>query len=298
MFLRIKILIFFIFSTHIFSVKACVVSDSCNAFPDYFYEYQLALIDQKTTIPFDFTPQVRRYLQIYIDTRRQQVAEMLALSQLYFPMMDSIFAAHELPRELKYLSAVESALDPCAVSVSNAVGLWQFKEGSAVLYGLKIGPELDERRDPEKSTAAACAYLADLYRQFKSWHLALAAYNIGPTALQAIIKQSKGSTNFWKLYPNLPEAAQNFVPAFIAVTYIMNNNLQHGITANKPIITYSQTDTIRVGAAIDFETFAAKTGIPLVTIEFLNPQYVLKTVPKGAILRIPADKKNVAKQNG
>lgn len=277
--------------TLLVSNRLTAAADSCNIYPDLFYEYQLALLDQKTTISYDFTPQVKRYLQIYIDTRKQQVADMLALSELYFPIIDNILKSHNLPLELKYLAAVESALDPCVVSRSNAVGLWQFKINSGQLYGLNVSEYTDDRMDPAKSTEAACKYLEDLYKQFGNWHLALAAYNIGPTALQSIIKKNHGETNFWKLYPKLPEAAQNYVPAFIAATYIMKNPKTHGISASTPTITLAQTDTIAITNFCDFSTISSYSGIPIEMLTLLNPQFIQKIIPKHSTIRIPSNKK-------
>lgn len=267
-------------------------SDSCNAYPDLYYEYQIALIDNRSTISYDFTPQVKRYLEIYIDTRKDQVAQMVGLAEMYFPLFERILRKYNLPPEIKYLAAVESALDPRAVSKSEAVGLWQFKINSGQLYGLNVSEYVDDRMDPIKATEAACLYLQSLYKTFNDWHMALAAYNIGPTALQGIIKKNRDETSYWKLFPKLPEAAQNYVPAFIAATYIMNSYAAHGIQPIKPAFTFEQTDTVKITCAMDFATIASTTGITIETLRFLNPQFTQNYIPQGSYtLRIPVEKK-------
>ena len=64
-----------------------------------------------------------------------------------------------MPIELKYLSVVESALNPHARSRVGATGLWQFMLSTGRLYGLNVNSFVDERKDPHKSTEAALRYL-------------------------------------------------------------------------------------------------------------------------------------------
>ena len=51
-------------------------------------------------------------------------------------------------------------------------------------YGLEVNSYIDERRDPFKSTEAACQYFVKLYDMFGDWNLVLAAYNGGPGYIQ------------------------------------------------------------------------------------------------------------------
>lgn len=259
---------------------------SYAAYPDLYYEYQLARIDARCTIGFDFTPGVKRYLQEYIDRRRPQVAQMLGLAELYFPLFDSIIARHGLPPELRYLAVVESALNPRAVSRSQAVGLWQFKLNSGIIYGLTVDSTVDLRMDPTASTEAACLYLKELHRTFGDWHLALTAYNMGPTALQSVLNKCK-SRNFWEICPRLPEAAQNYVPAFIAAAYVMQHPQHHGIAPQAAPIAHSQTCTIAISRPVPLAELAAPPEAPLEMLTLLNPQLLRSVAPAGHRLRIP-----------
>ena len=71
----------------------------------------------------------------------------------------------------------ESNWDPQAVSHKGAIGLAQLMPGTARLLG--VNP-----RDPEENLDGGARYLALQYAKFRSWRLALAAYNAGPGAVE------------------------------------------------------------------------------------------------------------------
>jgi len=124
----------------------------------------------------------------------------MAKKNLYFPIMERILEEHRLPKELKYLSIVESGLNPNAVSRVGAGGLWQFMPSTGKLYRLSQSWYIDERMNPEKSTHAACRYLKELYGMCGDWELALAAYNTAPGNVRRAIRRSGYHTKFWEGY--------------------------------------------------------------------------------------------------
>jgi membrane-bound lytic murein transglycosylase D len=282
---------------HIFPDSASKIknglAETYPTFPDLVYEYKIAAIGKLSPIDFDYNPHVRRYIDIYSLERRDQVSQILGLGDLYFPLIDEMLDKYHLPLELKYLAVVESGLNPLAVSKTGAVGLWQFKINSSRMFDLEVNSYVDERMDPIKSTEAACQYLQYLYKIFNDWHLALAAYNTGPGAVRNAIIRANGETNFWKIYDFLPEAAQNYVPAFIAAAYIMNNAASHHIVKTKPIIDYTKVDTVMVVKPAGFSTISKELDIPIEIIRFLNPVYRRDYLPdlgKPIVLWLPSNK--------
>ena len=127
-----------------------------------------------------------------------QVVLWLKRSARYFPYIEERLRAAALPDDLKYVAVAESDLRPRAYSWAKASGIWQFVPDTGRRYGLRVTRAWDERRDPERSTAAATAYLRDLYAHFRDWPLALAAYNAGERRVTAALK-SQGVSEYYQL---------------------------------------------------------------------------------------------------
>ena len=168
---------------------------------DMLYEYRIAQLNTLSPVALDYNKEVRRYIDLFTGPRKADMANIIGLSKLYFPIFDEILDRYSLPYELKYLTIVESGLNPLAVSKSGAVGLWQFLLNTSRLFDLQVTSYIDERRDPWKSTEAACKYLNYLNNTFHDWHLVLSSYNGGPGEVRKAIERCKGETDYWKLRP-------------------------------------------------------------------------------------------------
>ncbi len=140
-------------------------------------------------------------LTIRDDARREIQKDVDALTQYpkyfnikvdraktYFPIIEKIFAEERLPDDFKYLVIQESALIPDAVSVSNAVGFWQFKDFTAAEMGLRVDKEIDERMNIVSSTRAAAQYLKKNNTFFNNWLYALQAYQMGAGGVMRAVK--------------------------------------------------------------------------------------------------------------
>jgi hypothetical protein len=183
----------------------------------------------KFDVPIQVNQQVKAYL-VYFSTERKGVfSRWLARSTRYLPMVKEIFREYGLPEDLAYLAMVESGYNPDAASPAGAVGMWQFIKGTGLRYGLVINGQVDERRDPVKSTHAAARYLSDLYKQFGSWYLAAASYNCGERRVHQELRKTN-LKNFWELSANrcLPSETKNYVPQMIAATVIAKNPEKFG----------------------------------------------------------------------
>jgi membrane-bound lytic murein transglycosylase D len=180
-----------------------------------------------------------------------------------------------------------------AVSRVGATGLWQFMLGTGKLYNLKINSMIDERRDPEKATYAACQYFKDMYAIYNDWLLVIAAYNCGAGNVNRAIARSGGKHTFWEIAPYLPKETRGYVPAFIAVTYLMSYPAEHNLTPVQPVLTYFQADTIFVDQKVSLKSIADATNTPLELLTYLNPVYKRGIVPDAdepMAVRLPSNK--------
>jgi membrane-bound lytic murein transglycosylase D len=118
---------------------------------------RLGCIEQ--IIPLTYNDKVHAFINYFTIRDREYTRMVQRRKNLYFPMFEKYLDKHQLPDELKYLSIIESGLNPRAISRARAVGLWQFMSGTGRYFGLRSDGYTDDRMDPEKSTEAACLYL-------------------------------------------------------------------------------------------------------------------------------------------
>ena len=268
-----------------FSADECLLNAfgySPEAVPTFTPEVvasRMAVLDRNTPFNLVYNSTVQGFIDLYAVRRRDISKKVLGMSELYFPMFEEYLAKYDIPLEMKYLAIVESALNPVAISRAGAGGLWQFMVGTGKMYGLDVTSYQDERFDPYKSTDAACRYLKSLYKTFGDWQLALAAYNSGPGNVNKAIRRSGGKRDFWSIKPFLPKETQGYVPAFIAVNYVMGYASEYNIYPSKPLITFYETDTVGVTKRIDFQALSKVVDMPVQDIAFLNGTYKLKEVP-------------------
>ncbi|NBC09416.1 MAG: transglycosylase SLT domain-containing protein [Bacteroidetes bacterium] len=232
---------------------------------------------------------VRGYITGYLIRNRRSAELITGRSLLYFPIIESYLQAEGMPEKLKYLPVVESALRPHAISPVGACGLWQFMPGTASDHGLRMDDYVDERLDPHKSTKAALGYLKREYEKYGSWQLALAAYNGGSGRVARAVKRGR-SKDFWRIRRYLPRETRNYVPAYIAATYLMEHYKDHDIAPDYPELELQITESIKLHNAISFYRIAQLTGLTIETIETLNPAYKRDLIPandRGHYLILP-----------
>lgn len=232
---------------------------------------------------------VRSYLRTYLLNSHTLAENIIGRSVLYFPIFDKHLKEHGLPTDLKYLAIVESALNPKAISRCGAVGLWQFMPPTARELGLKMDANLDERCDPERATEAAMKHLKYLYKRFEDWPLVLAAYNSGSGTISRAVKRAR-SHNYWTVRRYLPRETHNYVPAFIAASYLVKHYTEHEIIPNLPAPDMQNTETIKVYVDLKFEEITTLTELPVEVITGLNPSYRKAFIPaneRGNNLTLP-----------
>lgn len=194
---------------------------------------------------------------------------ILKRSARFFPQFAPIFKEHGIHNDFMFLAMAESELS-FPVSPAGAAGMWQFLKATAIQYGLEVNDEIDERYHVEKSTHAACKYLKDAFRQFKSWTLAAAAYNMGAARIPAAMKEQQVDSYYDLI---LPEETMRYVYRILAFKIIWENPSQYGFILRNtdlyyPVpVQYMEVDT----AIADLADFAVKNNTNLLVLKDLNP---------------------------
>lgn len=225
-------------------------------------------------VPLSHNPFVQSFIDVYTSPRyRNHLAKMVGLSKYYFPIFEKAFAEVGFPDEIKYLSIVESALNPHAVSRVGATGAWQFMFATARMFNLNMDNYVDERKDPVAASYAAAAYIQDAYNEFGDWQLAIASYNCGKGNVNRAIQRSGlENPDFWEIMPYLPKETRNYVPAFIAMTYVMHHIEELGIESLDPGLALA-TEVIAVQRYVPLTNIAQALNIDPNTLVQLNPAY-------------------------
>ncbi len=233
-------------------------------------------------IPLHYNIITHQFVEIFAFRKASFTQRMLERKDIYFPLYEKYLKKYGLPDELKYLSLIESGLENKAISNKGAGGLWQFMPYTARGdFGMRVDQYIDERFDAERATDAACQYLKRLYKTFGDWHLALAAYNTGPSNVKRAMRRCGGSNDFWGIYACLPAQTKAYVPQFIAMTYMMNYHWDHSIQPENWVIDIPK-DSILVSGYLNLSTLSRLTGFSLDTLKRLNPHIISHFLPKNA----------------
>lgn len=258
---------------------------------------RLKCIEQ--SMPLRYNEKTHGFINYFTVKDRAYTRMIIQRMNLYFPLFEKYLKEYGLPDELKYLSIIESGLNPRAVSRARAVGLWQFMSATGRYFGLHIDWYIDERMDPEKSTKAACLYLKQLYGMFGDWELALAAYNSGPGNVKRAIRRAGYKKNFWDIYPYVPRETRSYVPQFVAITYTMNYLAEHNFLLEEQE-AFPLSDTLLVKKYTHIPTLAKLTGACMEDIIKLNPSIQHQALPdltKAYKLYLPQSAKQMLQEN-
>lgn len=276
---KLTIILLFLLAIVLSAAVAFIVSVNFGKAEKHEILLQIADIDEFPTnltfmgepVPlnnFDTRESLDRELQVNRMWHSQTIL-LLKRANRYFPIIEPILKANNVPDDLKYIAVIESQLTN-AVSPSGAKGFWQILQATAGDFGLEVNDDVDERYNLEKSTIAAIRYFKRMKDRYGSWTMAAAAYNIGMGNLSKLI-DIQGTNNYYDLV--LGEETERYVFRALAVKQIFENPQKYGFdipTENlyKPL-PYT---TIEVDTTIEnIADFARSQNINYKMLKVLNP---------------------------
>ena len=240
-------------------------------------------------IPLSNDPRVETWISHLSGRGRWTMERWLSRLTRFAPIYFEVLDRHGVPRDLIFLSMIESGFVPLAYSWAHAVGPWQFIAPTARRYGLHVDFWVDERRDFELATDAAARYLKDLYAMFGNWHLAWAGYNAGEWKVQKAIRRT-GSGDFWRISRTrqLRRETQHYVPKLIAAAIVSKNALAHGFD-RVPYEAPLEWDEVEVEDSVRLSDLAKTCALTEDQLRTLNPALYRGYTPpeKWFVVRVP-----------
>ncbi|MGE3683470.1 MAG: lytic transglycosylase domain-containing protein [Bdellovibrionales bacterium] len=241
-------------------------------------------------IPVTYNTKVKWWINYFQTKGQRWFRTWLERSHAYMPLMQDVLEEKGLPQDLAFVAMIESGFSPHAISTAEAVGYWQFIKPTANRYGLKTNWWIDERRDFTKSTVAAARYLGDLFRQFGSWYLTAAAYNMGEGRTQRLVKKY-GTKNFWVLSKrsDFPDETRQYIPKLLAAMLIAKAPKLYGFHGLNPKSPY-RYEYFHVPGGTDLHNMARYLGVSVAQLTQLNPELLKGFVPSSVRthkIRIP-----------
>ena len=242
------------------------------------------------SMPVTLNNLVMKYINYFRGRGHYSYAKWYSRMGRYEELILSILDRYQLPRELIFQAMIESGFQNDAVSSASAVGIWQFVRRTGDSYGLRYDGWVDERRDFIAATDAAARHMLDLYARFKSYPLALAAYNAGIGSVSRAISRSN-TNDLFQIYRrgHLQGAGGIYVPKMMAAMIIAQDPAAYGfdnIQKEEPL----RFEIVEVPGGLELGVYARYAKVSRNQIELLNPALRRGYAPPdagGYPLRVP-----------
>lgn len=217
---------------------------------------------------FDVAERLDKELLVNANWHSQTIL-LYKKAKRWFPVIEPILKKNNVPDDFKYLALAESGLSN-VVSPAGATGYWQFLQPAGKKYGLEISDNVDERYHLEKSTEAACKYLIEAKREFASWIMAAASYNMGIQGLKNQVNNQR-QTSYFDLYLN--DETSRYIFRLVALKEVFSNPEKYKYKISKkywyPTIPVNEvTVDSSITSLVDF---AESKGINYKILKMFNP---------------------------
>ncbi len=188
---------------------------------------------------------------------------------LFMPIVENILLKNNVPNDFKYLIVQESGMNADVVSSSNAVGYWQFKKESGEKFGLRIDHNIDERKNLQASTKAACKYLKNSQLTLKNWISSLVSYRLGLAGATKNIDPDWNNNSDI----NIKASSDWYILRSLAYKFVFSQPLPDFQASGNKLVEYSES------AGKTIKQIAKETQTDENDIKKLNPWLVSENVP-------------------
>ena len=219
---------------------------------------------------------------------KRGIAIKVARAQQYFPLIEESLKKEQVPDYFKYLAIQESALISDAVSSSNAVGFWQFKEAAAREVGLRIDRHIDARMNIITSTVGAARYLKRNNFYFHNWMYALTAYYTGRGGANPYVEDKYMGRN----YVVISKKNHWYIKTFIAHVLVFEKALAEAPRPKETDLLYAYEE----GNGKTLAKIAAKFNVTKEKIQAYNKWLLRGPVPKNSMCPVIVPLKKLPKK--
>lgn len=229
-------------------------------------------------LPYFYNNEIDQTIQDWLKNENESTSIFYGRLKYYGPQIDRLTVKYGLPWFLKYIPAGSSGYEPRYRDETGASGMWPLGYTIGKKYNLKQTALFDERRDPIKSSEAACLYLRDLYTIYGDWLKVITAFRIGPIRLNQVIHQLGGDLDFEHIYGALEPEERLPVIQFYSALVVLHHAQQYGIKSqDMEVIDAVAVESINT--VVPFKVLNEKIGIGLRDLRSLNPEFRADMVP-------------------
>jgi membrane-bound lytic murein transglycosylase D len=253
-------------------------------------------------LPIRWDARVVRYIEFFKDDPRGRAifTVWMKRSGRYRDAIRKTLRKKGLPEDLLYLAMAESGFESTARSPAGAQGVWQFMPETGRLFGLTQDRWADQRLNVPQATEAAADYLADLYRRFGTWELAMASYNMGSGGVTGALRRYN-TNDYWALSKaegSLPWETTLYVPKILALAVLGRNAAALGFR-DLALEGSLEGQDVTVPPATSLASVAQAAGVTLKEITERNPELRAQRTPPGEpySVKVPPAKAALCAQN-
>lgn len=258
--------------------------------------YEALVVDALRKLGGNVRKEARRAIgEVRVQTGQKDFfIEGLTISPRYLGTMEEIFREHNLPVELTRIPFVESSFNKHAISKVGASGIWQFMGNTGRKFMI-VNERIDERRSPFKSTEAAARLLKENHLiLYRSWPLAVTAWNHGPGGLRKA-SQAVGSKDLARIIKNYRSkrfdfASANFYSEFLAALHAQMYQMEVYGPIEKEMEL--NLEVVRLKRPTKVKNIVRVSGLSIEEFLSINPELkkaasINMTLPKGFRFHVP-----------